>query len=350
MKGFFIGILLSSALLTGLLAQTTKKPDSVLVEQAHEAFEELIHINKDSAQTHLNLIKALSAQTRHPRTHFLYAFDQGYYFFIAHKMENAAQYFQRSLDIAKESGLQKESVDAKIWIANLKYFDNDFDKARIIYQEVIEASKAIDYVDGIANGYFGLASFEKDAEKVLLLHLKIDSLYKSHNTYSPILSNSLGVVGKIYLQSNFIENAKEYFEKSFEIARKTNYIPGLSHANEIFGEIALKQNDFKEAERYFNSALSEAIQLQDTVFIARELTNLADIDLKRNDFESALQRLKVAENYATLFNDSFPNRYQSPIGKLLLGPQENQLRKTLPRLCGKPPRLCGKLSQIHFEG
>lgn len=293
----FIGVI---AIVSG---QSTSHKDT-LAEKSHSAFEELIHIDKDSAHVYLKRLEQLASQTKHPRTKFLYTYDLAYYFFIQHKMDSSLYHYQKALNTAKNSGLKKEIIFAKIWVANHKYFKNEVEAAEVLYKEVIQGADSIGYVDGIANGYFGLASLENDTEKILRFHLKIDSIYESHDTQSPILSNSLGVVGRIYLKSDFIENAKEYFEKAFEIARQTNYVPGLSHANEILGEIELKQNNLTKSEDYFKKALAESIELKDTVFIARELTNLAAVDFKRNKYEGAIKRLKLAEKYSRLYDDS----------------------------------------------
>src|SRR5690606_30358996 len=128
--------------------------------------------------------------------------------------------------------------------------------------------------------------------------------YRAHGTVSPILANSLGAIGRIYLESNFIESAKEYYEKSFAIARKTNYLPGLSNANEVRGKIELHQKNFAGAEEYFMKALAESRRKHDTPFIAHNLVNLASVDLARKDFAGAIDTLETAREYYNLIKDS----------------------------------------------
>lgn len=305
----FAALLLCGTVLSVFYAQSQSLSDSVLVKESHTAFEELIHINHDSAILHLENLNQLSSDIDYVRGKFLYLYDMGYYLFTQRKMDSSLYQYQKSLDMAEKHRLEKEVVMAKIWIGNHMYFKNEREAARKTYEEVITESITLNYIDGIANGYYGLASLENDAEKILLLHLKIDSLYKAHGTYSPILSNSLGALGKIYLDLGFIESAKEYYAKSFEIAKKSNYVSGLDYANEIRGEIELRQNNLTKAEEYFKKALKKSKQKKDTFLIAQNLTNLASVDFRRADYEMAIDKLKTAHEYLKLVKDSVSLTY-----------------------------------------
>ena len=266
-----------------------------MVQVNHEAFEKYIHVDQDSARIHLDILKQLSTDLNYPRAKFMYAYDLGYNYFVHRKIDSSYYHYQRSLEIAKKHGLKKEAVQAKIWVANHNYFMNKQEKTKRLLGEVLEEAARLNYVDGMANAYYGLSKFETDAEKILWLHLKIDSLYTAHGTYSPILSNSMGAVGRIYLEANFIESAKEYYEKSFEIAERTNYIPGLAYAREIRGEIALKQGDIEKANYHFERALKEARDKEDTFLISQNLVNMSLVDHQKKDYSKAIAKLKQAE-------------------------------------------------------
>src|SRR5690606_30744392 len=306
-RGYFRGFLDSVVFIVLMLHPIQGLPDalsdSLIAEHHHAAFEKLIHVDADSAARHLLILKQLS-KGDHLRSKFLYDYDLGYYLFIQHDLDSSLFHFQKALAHAQHYDLKEEVVKAKIWYANHMFFRNEKEAARKVYQEVIDESTGLKYVDGIANGYYGLADLSRDEEKILLLHLKIDSLYRAHDTVGPILANSLGAIGRIYLESNFIESAKEYYEKSFAIARKTNYLPGLSNANEVRGKIELHQKHFAEAEEYFMKALAESRRKHDTPFIAHNLVNLASVDLARKDFAGAIDTLETAREYYNLIKDS----------------------------------------------
>ena len=303
--GRLLMLVLSLILINQLsVAQKYTDSDSVLVQTSHEAFEALIHVDQDSARFYLDRLKQLSTGLEHPRAKFMYPYDLAYYYFTHRKLDSSYFYYRKSLDIAKSYKLKKEAVQAKIWVSNHYYFKNDEENAKRLLGEVLLESTEINFVDGIANAYYALSKFENNAEKILLLHLKIDSLYNAHGTYSPILSNSLGAVGQIYLEANFIESAKEYYEKAFEIAEKTNYIPGLTNAREIRGEIALKQGEIEKAKVHFERALKEAQDKKDTFLIAQNLVNMSLIDTQKTAYKNAIERLVQAERLYISMKDS----------------------------------------------
>ena len=168
-------ILIPFLILYSQLANTQvhQETDSAKVSKNHSAFEKLIHVNEDSARLHLNTLKQLALDLDYPLAKFLYPYDLGYYLFTQRKLDSSNYYYQKSLDIANRYELKKEAIQAKIWVSNHFYFKNQKENAKKLLNEVLAESSELNYVDGMANAYFGLSKFENDAEKILLLHLKI---------------------------------------------------------------------------------------------------------------------------------------------------------------------------------
>lgn len=112
---------------------------------------------------------------------------------------------------------------------------------------------------------------------------------------------ALNSYGFILLNSNQLEESKEYFLKSLEINH--NFI----HANNNLGVYFLRKKDVKKAEIYFRKALSENINF----LPAHE--NLLQIMLLNKEFKNAL-------NYINTINKSkliLPIKWKGIIGTIL---------------------------------
>ncbi|MGI9543548.1 MAG: hypothetical protein ACR2MX_09830, partial [Cyclobacteriaceae bacterium] len=192
-------------------------------------------------------------RNHYPKAGYYHHHDKGYYSFITHNTELSITNFKQALNIALKQGWQLEAVKSKIWLANHQLFQNKMEEAKSLYNQVLQESIEIDYVDGIANGYYGLSSLEADQEKILQLLIKVDSLYRERKLISPVLANSYGMIARIYRESyNDRETADKYFARSMEVARQTNYIPGIDYIGKLLGETALEEGNYEEAYSYFS--------------------------------------------------------------------------------------------------
>lgn len=292
----------SLATLCFFLVLTKGHPDSVLVERNHRQFEATIHTTPELALQHLDSLKGFR-NSSYARANFLYAYDSGYAKFVQHRMEEAETAFKEAWQYARAGNMGLESVLAEIWIANMYFFINEWDAARSHYKNVIQQASKLNYVDGIANGYYGLASVTRDNVVVLKQHLKIDSIYSKHDTISPILSNSLGAIAKIYIQSGYLDRGLEYLNKSVEVAELTNYVPGVVYSNEMYGIVEKEKGNLDKAEYYFTIALAEAEKRKDFIYYAHNLTNLSKIDIARGDYLLAEDKVRSAMKLYTDVDD-----------------------------------------------
>ena len=244
-------------------------------------------------------------RSNYPKASYHYHHDLGYYSFTTHRTELSISSFEQALEIALEHSWIKEAIKSKIWLANHHLFQNEIAAARSTYNQVLQESKAIDYIDGIATGYYGLSSVEKDQEKILQLLIKVDSLYQRRKLESPVLANSYGMIAEIYLESyKDKETANKYFTKAIEVALRTNYIPYINHMANRLGKMAFDQGNYQEAYKYFNELLDQSTQAFDTINLAHGLVNLASVDYATKNWEKAEERILTAMAIYEEFKDS----------------------------------------------
>ncbi|HMB65215.1 MAG TPA: ATP-binding protein [Eudoraea sp.] len=275
-------------------SQWQRVQDSTAVAQHHLDFDSLIHIDAIRAKVHLDSLLEIANRDRYPGASYFYLYDKAYYHFTRHEMKVSNTNFEKALAYAETLNLPSEVIMSTIWLANHQFFKNNIVEARKLYLKVLALSEELDFTYGIANAYFGLSSLETDEENVLKYLIKIDSVYQDKNTKSAILANALGEIGQIYLNSGNHTKAKQYLEKSLELAHQTNYIPGISNYTVILGEIALEEGNYEEAYGYFQSAYDESARKKDTLNVAHMLQGLARIDMKTNRLRQAEERMQKA--------------------------------------------------------
>ena len=272
--------------------------DSVATYRNHKAFNNSIYNNRVLAKKHLDSLYEITKRNNFRKSLYFYHQDAGYYFFTAHEMDSSISNYESALHVAKKFDLPYEMVDSKIWLANHKYFEGNFKKAKSLYENVLSASKKIQYAEGIANAYFGLSAIETDQKKILELLIKIDSLYKEKKILSPVLANSYEKIGNIYLHSyKNTKTAIEYFKKALDVSKKTNYHYGINQFYQLLGEIALEEKIYKDAQHYFNALYKESVQRKDTLIQMYALTKLAGVDIEIQKWREAEKKLKTAINF-----------------------------------------------------
>ena len=298
-------LLFLSFLSTSAWGQLTRQSDSIASHLDHQGFEASVHTSPIRAKAHLDNLKVIAERKLYPKARYYYQHDLAYSYFAQGKMNPSELHFKNAFEIARSYGWNVDAISSKIWLANHHYFKNEIDSARVILNEIINESQAIDYTDGIAGGLYGLMSTENNEEVMLMLLLKIDSVYKEKNSISPILSNSYGAIASIYLKSfKNRDLAYEYYQKALDVAKKTNYSPGITNNGVVMGQMALKDGNLKDAYTYLEEFLNHSITINDSVNIAHGQSELASVDIASGNLTQAKKRLTAAEEIYKRNHDS----------------------------------------------
>jgi len=219
-------------------------------------------------------------------------------------MKASVYHFERALELARQHSLKPEGIQCLTWLGNHAFLKNHRKKADSLYHTALGEARLIDYTDGIANSYFGLYSLEEDREQRMRYLITIDSLYENTGRSSPVLANTLGHMGKLYIELDNLGMARYYLEKSVMEARKNHYEPGIVYNQAILGDLALRENRFEEAHAHFQELLDIATRRNDTLNMAFSLLDLGRYYLATGEFPLAVTRLQRALKFYTQLKDS----------------------------------------------
>ncbi|MDG5491220.1 response regulator [Psychroserpens sp. SPM9] len=279
--------------------------DSIQTIEKHEQFETTLHTDILKAKTYLETLHHLSLTSTYPKTSYYFHHDSGNYYFVVHDLKSSQKHYQKAYNIATALSYNKDAITDKIWLANLKYFQGKYSASKQMYHEILNEAIAENYLDGIANAYYGLASMEIDKKQVLNWLIKVDSVYTNADTVSPILANANEVMGKIYLETyQNKQMAKVYFNKALEISKSINYQDGIQSLHVTLGKLSFEDGNYKQAYAFFNELLHYDTLKNDTLNIARDFSELARIDIQTNNFNTAEERLQIATSYFEKLSDT----------------------------------------------
>ncbi|MEO8112664.1 MAG: tetratricopeptide repeat protein, partial [Ginsengibacter sp.] len=139
------------------------------------------------------------------------------------------------------------------------------------------------------------------------------------------------IMGDAFQTKGSYEKALEYYEKSFQLAKKINYQKVLSLVLNRIGIIDLNQANYPEALSKFYESLKEAEAIGNKELTGAALNNIAIVQFYQGKFNEAkntyLQRLKIAQE--TLDTSSMSFAYNG-IGEINL--QQKDPAKALQNL------------------
>ena len=278
--------------------------DSILTYHYHNNFESLLYKDSHRAHQYIDSLLLLSQKNRFPKSKYYYYKNLGAFSFVEHHLETSELYYTQAYELATERNWKKEAILAQIWLGNLDYLKGDFMSSKSKFQEILAKSTQIQFVDGIANAYYGLADIQENKKSTLEFLIKVDSVYQSHDTISPILANTYIFIGRIY--ANSFKNkmlAKDYFHKALEISQRTNYDSGIDYVTNELMSLGFEDVDFQNLYAYLNKILSHNQLKRDTIAIARNLLQLGKLEFKLDTLDFAEQHLHAALRYFIQLDD-----------------------------------------------
>ncbi|MEO6349009.1 MAG: response regulator [Aquaticitalea sp.] len=297
-------LFLKSILIFGQGVKSGTENDSILTELYHDQFESFLYIDAHKAHTYIDSLSMVSKTNRYPKSNYYYQYDLGALNFVEHHLQASKIHYHEAYKLAKNQNWNMEAITAKIWLANLNYFNQDLSLAETQYREVLKESSQIGFVNGIANAFYGLADIQENKKVALIFLIKVDSVYQHYNTISPVLANTYDYIGRIYLET--FKNralAKVYFLKALEVSKQTNYRSGMEYVMDELMKLDFNKDEYEKVYTYFNGLLANSIQQADTIAIARNLTKVAQWELYSNQLELAEHHYQTAFDYFVVLND-----------------------------------------------
>lgn len=276
--------------------------DSVDANFYHTKFESYLHNNIVKAKVYLDSLKMVSDKNIYSNASYLYYYDSGNYNFVTHHQKRSVEHYTKAYELAK---YPVDALKAKIWLANHMYFDNELSKSEELYRDILRESKAIDFIDGIANAYFGLAILNKDNSESLKYFLKVDSVYTKAKSISPILANTYESIATIYFETyDNKEVAESYYNKALKISRATNYTYGVESVLNSLHTLLSENEDNEKKRQYLEELLQISTKKNDTIAMAHNLSKLASVEINSKNFNRAEDVLNKASTYYKTLSDS----------------------------------------------
>lgn len=226
---------------------------------SHDAeLRELISINKSRAMLGLGVsgpevqkLPHIILRRSNPRHVALAAFSLQYKFRLEGEYGRAAMYGRVALEASRELGEQSWVASTLLELGNICVFDSRNDEAISYYEQALEL------IDVVAEPELTRAFIHQNLGYCRLLNDEISlGLQLIHEAIE--LMNRAGISGYLaesyidlcfgYLESEDLENAREFGERGLELATEDRQI---RNAHYLLGEVAYKNGDTIGAQRHF---------------------------------------------------------------------------------------------------
>jgi len=209
--------------------------------------------------------------------------------------DKALDYFERS------SKIRSERNDVRGLAKSLE------EKALMTFYKAIDLSEKSDYLKGKSWALAGISDVfyaQGKREKALeYLFKALDMDKKIQNKYGEI--SSYNIIGKIYIESNFLALAEEYLNKAEYESRNTGHLDQLLISYEYQTKLAVAKGNYKLAYDY--QKMFE--ELKEKIYGQENKNKIADLQTafitERKDRENILLKKdiefeKSTRNYAIL--------------------------------------------------
>ena len=179
------------------------------------------------------------------------------------KYEVSKQFFQESLEIAREIGDKFAEASALNNLALAFYSEGDIDQAIYCFTKKSVITEEIGDDNGSAQTYINLGVLFTSQGNI---PKAIDFYHKGLRAYEVLndsanISIALSNIGSIYYEQNDYENALEYFLKSEEISSAENDLRNASIACNNIGETYTALSHFDKALKFLTKSLQIKEQL-----------------------------------------------------------------------------------------
>jgi signal transduction histidine kinase/Tfp pilus assembly protein PilF len=238
--------------------------------------------------------------------------NTGYVYELNNRLDNAAAYYQSSLDLLD---FVPDSVKIDIvynWaIINKKL--NHFKISRDNYSKTLGLAlekKDFKAAQMATNGLGTLHEFLGELDLAINSYLQsIEYANKCKNSKGIVLT--LVNISAVYLKGKNYDLALTNITKALNMATDLKDSTHLGYILVTYGKILNEQGKYEEALSYLNKALAFYESNGEKRYIARTLIHTSEVYLQKKDFQTAKQYLlKALDNYKSALEfDDYPNLY-----------------------------------------
>lgn len=220
------------------------------------------------------------------------------------------EYANEALKLAEKIKSRKGLADAYNRLANVEYYEANYNKALDIYLLSLEIRLEIEDYQGIIGSYNNLAIIQNvlgDLQETLKYYHKALDVARQISNPMEVARYCISV-GSTYAELHNPTEAIKFVSEAKEIYQSINYTAGIANADRELGRINFELMDFNSAlENYINS-FSIYEQLSDTRGMADINNSIGSVYWKLEKNEMALEYyLKAYELYQEIPSDKLGN-------------------------------------------
>lgn len=218
-------------------------------------------------------------------------------------------------------------------IGNVQYELGQLDQATRYYQRSLEMDERLGDANGVANSYHNLANVASDQNdpkqaldynfRALRLYQRVGDLRNVGTTYNNI--------GNEYQTMNQPDKAKGFLVKALQISQQLGDEEGIGHTLSNLGKIYEAGKAYPEALQYLQKAEALAIKADFKKLLRETYSRLADVSAKSGDYAQAFA---YQRKFQTLSDTLFKQENTRDIAELQTR-YETEKREQQIQLLGK---------------
>jgi tetratricopeptide (TPR) repeat protein len=253
---------------------------SILLELRQDASERLLWLEAAlTAARHLNdkraeLIHLLSTGRAHQ---VLSAYDQ------------AVDYAQRALGLARQTGNWVASATALYQLAMVAYRQGEYTIAQAHHNESLSVRQEIGDRRGIAENLsgMGLIAEARGKYEIAEAHYRDSLVIQREIADWRGIADSLASLGRVIVARGKYEVAEGYYQDSLGIRREIGDRAGIASSLVNLGVVANTQGEYTTARAYLENGLAISHELGNRSGVGQGVLNLGLLAWSQGDYEAA---------------------------------------------------------------
>jgi signal transduction histidine kinase/DNA-binding response OmpR family regulator/tetratricopeptide (TPR) repeat protein len=241
----------------------------------------------------------LAERTRNEKSKNLLRIKEAYLLFRREHYKRAKVIYNDVLENSKARGWKDLTADCLNTLGVIEYNQSNYDNAKPLLLKALEIRKGLKDTKGLGRSKLNLGrvyTHQGDVKKALALSEEGLTLSITAGDFKNII-RSYNDIGIIYGMQRDLEKASVYFHKGLEIAEKTQILDGLSQTYGNLGFMYQLKRDYKQAERYYLKRIAITEKQKDRMGIAVSLSTLASLYRSQGMYAKSLEYFEKAKAY-----------------------------------------------------
>ncbi|MEZ4937278.1 MAG: tetratricopeptide repeat protein [Crocinitomicaceae bacterium] len=227
--------------------------------------------------------------------------NMGIYFKERGAYDQAIQFYETTLELAKKTGDEKRVALLYNNIGLIHSERGNYPEAIKFYNKSMDIIERIDYKRGklMILSNFGLIYMDKGEYSEAIKYFT-ESMQLAEELELPqrIINGSINI-GHIYYDQGIFDKALEYYESALEKSKEIDYKEGMSGAYNCIGNVYYYKNDFTSTINYYQKSLEIDQKIGNQSGVAMALNNIGLVYSDQRKMDQAItyykESLKIRE-------------------------------------------------------